>query len=132
MFGLGLSELVVIILIILVLINPKDLPKIARKIGQWARKFQEAKSKFDDEMRKVEQEIHQPLNNAKKNIDDEVKHTAESVTIRQTLPDLQTIMPSRGMPPLERKEEAKEETDKEEKEEMETKVYTGGTNDRSN
>lgn len=33
MFGISMSELVVILLVVLVLINPKDLPGLARKTG---------------------------------------------------------------------------------------------------
>ena len=123
MFGIGLSEIGVIVLIILVLLNPKDLPKIARKVGKLVRKFQDAKGKFDEEVREVEKDIKQPFDNAKKNIDNEVKNTAESVTVKQTLPDLKTIMPSRGSPPLTQKEEKSgEESTQEEKEEVDTKV----------
>lgn len=34
MFGFGLSEIVIIMIVILVLIKPKDLPGIARKAGK--------------------------------------------------------------------------------------------------
>jgi sec-independent protein translocase protein TatB len=34
MFGLGTSEIIIIVIVALVLINPKDLPRIVRKIGK--------------------------------------------------------------------------------------------------
>lgn len=34
MFGIGFSEIVTILIVLLVIINPKDLPSIARKAGK--------------------------------------------------------------------------------------------------
>jgi len=34
MFGLGISEIITLIIVFLVIINPKDLPKIVNKIGK--------------------------------------------------------------------------------------------------
>lgn len=39
MFGLGFGELCVIIIVALVVIGPRDLPKVMRKAGQWAGKL---------------------------------------------------------------------------------------------
>jgi len=39
MFGLGFGELCVIIVVALVVIGPRDLPKVMRKAGQWAGKL---------------------------------------------------------------------------------------------
>ncbi len=38
-FGFSLSELVVVIVVALVVIGPKDLPKMLRKLGQWSGKL---------------------------------------------------------------------------------------------
>lgn len=34
MFGLGISEIIIVIILCLVLINPRDLPRFARKAGK--------------------------------------------------------------------------------------------------
>ncbi|MBI9104309.1 MAG: hypothetical protein JEY99_17960 [Spirochaetales bacterium] len=34
MFGLGLSEIITLIIVVIVFLNPKDLPFIIRKIGK--------------------------------------------------------------------------------------------------
>ncbi|MEO6576498.1 MAG: twin-arginine translocase TatA/TatE family subunit, partial [Polyangiaceae bacterium] len=39
MFGLSFGELVVLIVVAIVVIGPKDLPKILRKLGQWSGKM---------------------------------------------------------------------------------------------
>jgi sec-independent protein translocase protein TatB len=40
MFGIGYSELLVIAMIGLVVIGPKDLPRVMRQIGRWVGKAQ--------------------------------------------------------------------------------------------
>lgn len=67
MFDLGWSEMAVIMLVALIVIGPKDLPKVARTIGRWtgraralARDFQRS---IDDMAREAE------LDEIKKSID---------------------------------------------------------------
>jgi sec-independent protein translocase protein TatB len=56
-FGLGLGEIIIIILVALVVIGPKDLPKMLRKVGKWAGKLRRmaadlrAQSGIDDALR---------------------------------------------------------------------------------
>jgi len=38
-FGLSFGELCVLVVVALVVIGPKDLPKVLRKMGQWAGKL---------------------------------------------------------------------------------------------
>jgi sec-independent protein translocase protein TatB len=67
MFDFGWAEMAVILLIALIVIGPKDLPKVARTVGQWmgkaramAREFQRS---LDDMAREAE------LDDIKKQID---------------------------------------------------------------
>jgi len=60
MFDLGWSEMLVILVVALIVIGPKDLPKVARQIGRWtgkaramAREFQRS---FDEMAREAELE----------------------------------------------------------------------------
>lgn len=60
MLDLGWSEMLVILVVALLVIGPKDLPKVARQIGRWtgkaramAREFQRS---FDDMAREAELE----------------------------------------------------------------------------
>jgi len=56
-FGLGLGEIVIIILVALVVVGPKDLPKMLRKVGRYAGKLRRmaadlrAQSGIDDALR---------------------------------------------------------------------------------
>lgn len=57
MFGFSFSELVVVVLVALVVMGPKDLPKMLRRLGQWAGKLRRAaadlraQSGIDDALR---------------------------------------------------------------------------------
>ena len=42
MFGIGTSEVLIILLIALIILGPKELPKIARTLGRTIREFQRA------------------------------------------------------------------------------------------
>jgi sec-independent protein translocase protein TatB len=56
-FGFSFSELIVVILVALVVMGPKDLPKMLRRVGQWAGKIRRAaadlraQSGIDDALR---------------------------------------------------------------------------------
>ena len=67
MFDIGWSEMAVIMLVALVVIGPKDLPRLARNVGQWvakgramAREFQRSledmarEAELDDVKREIE------------------------------------------------------------------------------
>lgn len=55
MFGIGWSELLVILLIAVMVIGPKDIPKVMYQIGRLARRLQYVKfamsQQFDDILR---------------------------------------------------------------------------------
>jgi len=56
-FGFSFGELVVLVVVAIVVIGPKDLPKVLRKMGQWAGKLRRmaselrAQSGIDDVLR---------------------------------------------------------------------------------
>lgn len=58
MFDIGWSELAVIAVVALVIIGPKDLPKVLRTVGQWVSKARsmarEFQSGIDDMVREAE------------------------------------------------------------------------------
>lgn len=57
MFGMSFGELTVVVIVALVVFGPKELPKILRKVGQWAGKLRRmaadlrAQSGIDDALR---------------------------------------------------------------------------------
>lgn len=51
MFGVGTGELIVIILIAILILGPKDIPKVARSIGRGMREIKRVK---DDLTKNIE------------------------------------------------------------------------------
>ncbi len=49
MFGIGLPEVLVILVVCLFIFDAKSLPKIARSLGKAAREFRKAQSSLTDE-----------------------------------------------------------------------------------
>jgi sec-independent protein translocase protein TatB len=54
MFGIGTSELLLILLIALIVLGPKEIPKVARTLGRAMREFQRA---TDELRRTIDMEI---------------------------------------------------------------------------
>jgi Tat protein translocase TatB subunit len=54
-FGIGMQEIVLILVIALIVIGPKKLPEVATALGRAYAEFRRA---FDDMKRSVETEIH--------------------------------------------------------------------------
>jgi len=52
MFGLGGGELVVVIILAILLIGPRDIPKAANQIGRWVRQFKFAANDFKETLQK--------------------------------------------------------------------------------
>ena len=48
MFGIGTSELIIILVIAFLVIGPKELPKVGKEIGKAFRSFQRAKADITD------------------------------------------------------------------------------------
>lgn len=61
MFGIGAPELIVILVLALIIIGPKDLPRIGRELGKAFRSFQNAtndlKESITKEIEKEEKEV---------------------------------------------------------------------------
>jgi sec-independent protein translocase protein TatB len=87
MFDIGWSEMAVILLVALIVIGPKDLPKLARTMGRWAakgramtREFQTALEDMarEAELDKVKQEIEKAgRTNVGKTIEKTIDPTGE-------------------------------------------------------
>jgi sec-independent protein translocase protein TatA len=55
MFGLGPTEIIIVLIIILVLFGGSKIPELMRGLGQGMREFKKASSEFeDDEQPKLE------------------------------------------------------------------------------
>jgi len=56
MFGIGTSEILIILLIALLILGPKEIPKVARTIGRTMRDLQRAK---DDLRQTIDSEFEE-------------------------------------------------------------------------
>lgn len=73
MFDIGWSEMMVIAVIALIIIGPKDLPRVLRTVGHWVRRAQSLAREFqrgvDDMMRESELDEARKLMDARKHLD---------------------------------------------------------------
>ncbi len=70
MFGIGTPELILILILALLIIGPKDLPRIGRELGKAFRSFQRA---ADDVKESITREIEDAGKEAEHALDDEKK-----------------------------------------------------------
>ena len=59
MFGLGFFEILIIFLVMIVFINPKDLPKVFRRLGRLVRQLRDIRDSSVRYMRKIEKELEE-------------------------------------------------------------------------
>jgi len=59
MFGLGFFEILVVFLVVIIFINPKDLPKVFRRLGRLVRQLRDIRDTSVQYMRKIEREIEE-------------------------------------------------------------------------
>jgi len=61
MFGLSITEVMIILAVALIFVGPDQLPKVARQIAKGVRQVQSAVGKVDGEMRKAVREAQADL-----------------------------------------------------------------------
>ena len=60
-FGIGLPEMAVIMVVALLVFGPKKLPEIGRSMGKALRGFQEASQEFQDEFKKEASQLEEAV-----------------------------------------------------------------------
>jgi sec-independent protein translocase protein TatB len=59
MFGLGFVEILIILLVAIVFINPKDLPKLFRRLGRLVGQLRDIRDSSVRYLRRIEREIEE-------------------------------------------------------------------------
>ncbi len=75
MFGIGMQEILLILVIALIVLGPKKLPDVAKALGKALNEFKRATSELKDSL-----DVDQNLNTVKKSFDsmNEVKPAADA------------------------------------------------------
>ena len=60
-FGIGLPEMALIMVIALLVFGPKKLPEIGRSLGKAIRGFKDASQEFENEFKREAQQIEESL-----------------------------------------------------------------------
>jgi Sec-independent protein translocase protein TatA len=58
-FGLGFVEILIIFLALIIFINPKDLPKVFRRLGRLVQQLRDIRDSSVRYMKKIEKEIEE-------------------------------------------------------------------------
>ncbi|NEP01378.1 MAG: TatA/E family twin arginine-targeting protein translocase [Symploca sp. SIO2E9] len=74
-FGIGLPEMVLILVIALLVFGPKKLPEIGRSLGKAIRGFQDASREFENEFKREAQQLEQAVTTPKLSESEEVSST---------------------------------------------------------
>jgi len=82
LFDIGWSEMAIIMLLALIIIGPKDLPRVARTIGQWARKGRMLAREFQNSLEDMAKETE--LDDVRKEIEN-VGKTDFKKSVQETI-----------------------------------------------
>ena len=85
MFDLGWSELVVVAVIALIAIGPKELPGVLRTLGHWMGKVRRMAAEFQDQFKEAMREAE--VDDLKKQVDD-LNIAASDITSYNPIDDL--------------------------------------------
>jgi len=95
MFGLGLWEVFAILLVAVVFINPKDLPKIARTLGKWYSRLRNFTKGLETNVNDIiKEEIKKPFEDMETDIVTPVKELGETVKSPMRSTIVNDIMPA--------------------------------------
>ena len=64
-FGIGLPEMILIMLVALLIFGPKKLPEIGRSMGKAIKGFQDASREFESEFKREADRLEQPATDEK-------------------------------------------------------------------
>jgi sec-independent protein translocase protein TatA len=66
-FNPGVTELIIVLVVILLLFGPKKLPDLSRAIGKSIGEFRRGRQEVDEEIKSVSEDLEESTSDSKKN-----------------------------------------------------------------
>ena len=79
MFNLGFSEFIVIAVVALIVIGPKQLPEVAKVLGRLIGEFKKASQDLSGGLLEVKKEVEDSIHQTRQHIVDEANKVKDSV-----------------------------------------------------
>lgn len=98
--NIGSAELLVVLIIVLIFFGPKRIPELARSFGKGVRKFNDAKEGFEREVRTVMKEPVDSINQARTNLERQLKETGDPIREMLNEPVVQMTPTPQFTPPV--------------------------------
>ena len=94
MFGLGLPEIIIIMVVALLVVGPSKLPDLARSLGKAFNEFRrmadEVKETFEEEVVKEDQEPKKPVESAEEGTSTEAKEGTSTEAEAGAIPEAES------------------------------------------
>src|SRR5438105_14990429 len=96
--NVGSGEILLILLVILIFFGPKKIPELAHSLGKGIRKFNNAKSGLETQVKTAMKEPLEAITGAKQGFEARMREIAEPLHAELKLPTMQNISPAPALP----------------------------------
>ena len=96
--NVGSGEILLIVLVILIFFGPKKIPELAQSLGKGMRKFNDAKSGLETQVKTAMKEPIEAITGAKQGFEAKMRELAEPLHAELKLPTTQNIASTPVLP----------------------------------